>query len=108
MSPADKTAAKPVAAGSERSDQQLGAILENLERVRDQGNSMEQNDLRPGFTSSLDQEASERKAIHDRLVAIESEMKRRGSRGFTRYLVAVLIGVAATWLGNLTAMQASR
>src|SRR5262249_2765367 len=30
------------------------------------------------------------------LVAIENQTKRRGSRGFTRYLVAGLIGVAAT------------
>ena len=57
---------------------------------------MERDDLRPGFTSRLDQEASERKAIYDRLVAIENEMKRRGSRGFVRYLVAICIGVAAT------------
>ena len=57
---------------------------------------MESDDLRPGFTSRLDLEASERKAIHDRLVAMENQTKKRGSRGFTRYLVAVLIGVAAT------------
>jgi len=57
---------------------------------------VERDDLRPGFTSRLDQEASERKAIYDRLVAIENEMKRRGSRGFVRYLVAICIGVAAT------------
>jgi hypothetical protein len=57
---------------------------------------VERDDLRPGFTSRLDQEASERKPIYDRLVAIENEMKRRGSRGFVRYLVAICIGVAAT------------
>ena len=57
---------------------------------------MERDDLRPGITSYLDHEASERKAIYDRLVAIENEMKRRGSRGFARYLVAICIGVAAT------------
>ena len=57
---------------------------------------MERDDLRPGFTSYLDQEASERKAIYDRLVAIENEMKRRGSRGLARYLVAICIGIAAT------------
>ena len=60
---------------------------------------MERDDLRPGFTSRLDLEASERKAIHDRLVAIENEVKKRGSRGsrrFRRYLAAVLIGVAVT------------
>ena len=56
---------------------------------------MERDDLHSGFTR-LDRDASERKAIHDRLVAIEKEMKRRGSRRFTRYLAAILIGVAAT------------
>jgi hypothetical protein len=57
---------------------------------------VERDDLRPWLTSRLDLEASERKAIHDRLVAIENEMKKRGSRRFRRYLAAVLIGVAAT------------
>ena len=82
-------------------DQQLRAVLE--ERVGLQPNPVEEDEpverdkLRPGITSYyLDQEASERKAIYDRLVAIENEMKRRGSRGFARYLVAICIGVAAT------------
>src|SRR5262249_30433480 len=79
----------------EQSDQQLRAILDNLQRVSHQGNPMEQNDLRPGFTSRLDQEASERKAIYDRLVAIENQTKRRRSRGFARYLIAICIGAAA-------------
>ena len=57
---------------------------------------MERDDHRLGFTSRLDQEASERKAIYDRLVAIETQTKRRGSRGLARYLVAICIGVAAT------------
>jgi len=57
---------------------------------------VERDDLRPGITSYLDQEASERKAIYDRLVAIENKLKKRGSRPFGRYLVAILIGVAAT------------
>jgi hypothetical protein len=79
-------------------DQQLRTILEDLERVNpvEEDEPVERDDLSPGFTSRLDLEASERKAIHDRLVAIENQTKRRGSRGFTRYLVAVLIGVAAT------------
>ena len=56
---------------------------------------MERDDLHSGFTR-LDWDASERKAIHDRLVAIDNKMTRRGSRGFGRFLLAVLIGVAAT------------
>ena len=57
---------------------------------------MERDDLRSGIAPYLDQETSERTAIYDRLVGIEREMKKRGSRRFTRYLIAILIGVAAT------------
>jgi hypothetical protein len=102
MSPTDEMAAKPDAAGfGGEPDQQLRTILENLQRVGqrspvEEDEPVERDDLRPGFTSRLDQEASERKAIYDRLVAIENEMKRRGSRGFVRYLVAICIGVAGT------------
>jgi hypothetical protein len=53
---------------------------------------VEQDDLHSGITH---RETSERKAVYSRLVAIENEMKRRGSRGFARYLVAICIGVAA-------------
>src|SRR5262249_44316594 len=88
MNPVDEMATKHDAAGTdEKSDQQLHTILENLGRVA------HQDELHSGFT---DLEALERKAIYDRLVAIENQMKRRGSGGFTRYLVAILIGVAAT------------
>ena len=103
MNPADEMAAKPDAAGfgGEPDKQLREAMYDRLlaierQRVGHQGNPVEQDDLRPGFTSRLDLEASERKAIHDRLVTIENQTKRRGSRGFTRYLVAGLIGVAAT------------
>ena len=99
MKPANEMAAKPDAAdfGGEP-DQQLRTILGDLEPVTpvEEDERVERDDLSPGFTSRLDLEASERKAIHDRLVAIENQTKRRGSRRFTRYLVAVLIGVAAT------------
>ena len=91
MNFADGVTAKPGAAGSDKkSDQQLHTILENIGRVS------HQEDLHSGFTPRLDLEALERKAIYDRLVAIESQMKRRGSGGFARYLVGILIGVAIT------------
>jgi len=92
-------AAKPDAAGfGGEPDQQLRTILENLERANpvEEDEPVARDDLRAGLTSRLDLEASERKAIHDRLVAMENQTKKRGSRGFTRYIVAVLIGVAAT------------
>jgi hypothetical protein len=79
------------AAGSdEKSDQQLHTVLENLGRVAPQ------DDLHSGFTPRLDLEALERKSIYDRLGAIENQTKKRSSRGFTRYLLAICIGVAAT------------
>src|SRR5215471_16483023 len=91
MNPADEMAAKLDAADSdEKSDQQLHTILENLGRVA------HQDDLHSGFTPRLDLEALERKAIYDRLGAIESQMKGRSSGGFARYLVGILIGVATT------------
>ena len=83
-------------------NQQLHAIVEDLQRAGLQPNPMEDgepvegDDLRLGIAPDLDHEASERKAIYDRLVAIENKIKKRGSRRFGRYLVAILIGVAAT------------
>src|SRR5262249_5305837 len=80
---------KPGVAGfHKKSDPQLHTILENL------GGVAHQDDLYSGFTSRLDLESLERKAIYDRLGAIESQMKRRSSGGFARYLVGILIGVA--------------
>jgi hypothetical protein len=91
MNPAEEIAAKPGAAGSdEKSDQQLHTILENLGRVAPQDN------LHSGFTPRLGLEALERKALDDRLGAIEKQTKKRSSRGFTRYLLAICIGAAAT------------
>jgi hypothetical protein len=54
----------------------------------------ELDDLLSTISHHLDDEASERKKIYNRLLAIQSEMERLASRGFTRYLVALCIGVA--------------
>jgi hypothetical protein len=86
----ERQAAGGAAGSDEKSDQQLHTILENLGRVAPQ------DDLHSGFTPRLGLEALERKSIYDRLVAIENQMKKRGSGGFARYLVGILIGVAAT------------
>ena len=91
------------AAGSDDElNQQLHAIIEDLQRAGLQPNHpeedepVERDDLNPGIAPYLDHDALERKAIYDRLVAIEKEIKRRRSRGFARYLVAICIGVAGT------------
>ena len=55
----------------------------------------ELDDLLSAISHHLDNEASERKAIRNRLLAIENEMERLASGGFVRYLVATCIVVAA-------------
>jgi hypothetical protein len=87
MNPADEIAAKRDAA-VDNLREQLSAVLEST------GPS-----LQPNFIQ--EDEPVERvtggKASYDRLVPIKKDMKRRGLRGaFTRYLVAILIGVAVT------------
>ena len=70
MTPADEKAEKPVAAGfGGEPNQQLRTNFENL------GLLAHQDDFHSGVTPPLDLEASERKAIHDRLVAIEKDTK---------------------------------
>jgi hypothetical protein len=113
MNPADEEAAKieptegqssgAVAGSNDQIEEQLGATLKELQRNQ----SKLAEDLQSHFlriSHHFDYETSERKAIHGRLRAIdnqtkrtpESQAKRRGSRGFVRYLVAICVGVAAT------------
>jgi hypothetical protein len=85
------------AAGSdEQVDQQLRTILENLQQVTKEDQPVERDDLSLGIAPQLDREVLERNAIYDRLVAIENRMKRRRSRRFGRYLIAICVGVAGT------------
>jgi hypothetical protein len=105
MNPADKMDAKiepterqsaGAAAGSD-ADQQLRVSVEDLLSPRPQGRPVEDlQNLLSRISHHLDNETSERKRIYHRLLAVENKVKERGSRGFTRYLVAICIGVAAT------------
>src|SRR5215471_16610294 len=54
----------------------------------------EVDDLLLAISHHLDEEASERKVIRNRLLAIDNATERLASRGF-RYLVAICIGVSA-------------
>jgi hypothetical protein len=107
MDPADEMAAKveptehqsagAVAGSIDELEEQLRVSVEALLHPSPPPKPVEElDDLLSGISHHLDDEASERKAIYNRLVAIENEMKTRGSRGFARYLVAFCIGVAAT------------
>jgi hypothetical protein len=102
IEPTERQSAGAAAGSDDELNQQLHAIIEDLQRAGLQPNHpeedepVERDDLSPGIAPYLDHDASERKAIYDRLVAIEKEIKRRRSRGFARYLVAICIGVAGT------------
>jgi hypothetical protein len=54
------------------------------------------HEVMAGIGRHLHNESLALKTIYDRLLAIENQTKKRSSRGFTRYLLAICIGVAAT------------
>src|SRR5437764_15109058 len=82
--------------GVEMSDELSRAHLKSLEGPSEQRKAVEMGDVLLGILRRLDDGTSERKKAYDRLLAIETEMKRRGSRGgLGGYSVAICIGVAA-------------
>jgi hypothetical protein len=107
MNPADEDAAQlvptedqsagAVASSDDKLDEQLRVSAEDLLRPSHQPKAGEDlHELLSVISHRLDHESSEQKAIYDRLVVIENQTKRRGSRGFARFLLAICIGVAAT------------
>src|SRR5215469_4968614 len=73
------------------------AVLKNPEGTSEQRETPGSNDVLLGILHRLDEGSSERKSAYDRLLGLEREMKRLGSRGGSAgYLVAICIGVAAT------------
>src|SRR5215467_11359732 len=107
MNPADEEAVKIVPTERPSSSAVAGSIDKLDEQLRVSVGALlnlspppkpELDDLLSAITHHLDDEALERKTIHYRLLAIENEVKKRGSRrprGFRRYLIAILIGIAA-------------
>jgi hypothetical protein len=78
-------------------DEQLRATVKDFQPTSDRWKPVEDlQSLLSRIDHHLDYETSERRAIYYRLVAIENAMKRRGSGKFTRYVVAICIGAAAT------------
>ncbi len=77
---------RPQSAAEAASVEQLGALLEDTINQRKPGEDL---DFIPRV-SRLDGKSS------DRVREMESRTKRRSSRGFARFLVAICIGVAGT------------
>jgi hypothetical protein len=66
---------------------------EMLEKMEPRGDL---HDAMAGIGRHLHNESLALKTINDRLLAIENQTKKRGARGFVRYLLAICIGVAVT------------
>jgi hypothetical protein len=77
------------------SDGELNERSDDLPRPRPLPKQVE--DLLSQSTQHFDDEASERTIIRYRLLAIESEIQKRGAREFARYLIAICIGAAVIW-----------
>ena len=93
MNPADEDAAK-----IEPTERQIAraVVAPAVGSSNDKLYEQLRHELLSVLGDRLDHESLEQKAIYDRLVAIETQTKRRGSRGFVRFLLAICIGVAAT------------
>ena len=99
--PAERPAGGVVAGSIDKLDEQLRVSVEALLHPSPPRPPVDElGDLLSAIDHHLDGEASERKKIYNRLLAIQSEMERPASRGFARYLVAFCIGVAVilAWL----------
>src|SRR6516162_7016957 len=92
--PTERVSAGAAAGSIDKLDEQLRVSVGALQHLSPPP-TPELDDLLSAISHHLDGEASERKAIRHRLLAIENEMERLASGGFARYLVATCIVVAA-------------
>ena len=94
MNPADGEAAKLVPTDGQLDERLRGSVEALMHPSPSAIPADDVDGLLLAISHHLDAEASERKKIYNRLLAIQSEMERPASRGFARYLVAFCIGVA--------------
>src|SRR5262252_4403118 len=93
----ERPSAGAVAGSVDKLNEQLRVSAEDLLRASHQPKAGEDlHELLSAIGHRLDHESVGKKAIFDRLVAIENQTKRRGSHGFARFLLAICIGVAGS------------
>src|SRR6516225_5856746 len=93
----ERPSAGAVAGSVDKLNEQLRVSAEDLLRPSHQPKAGEGlHELLSAIGHRLDHESVEKKAIFDRLGAIENQTKRRGSHGFARFLLAICIGVAGS------------
>ncbi len=95
----ERQSAGAATGSDEKLNQQIRSIVDGLQAIDVQPNPQEggepgePDELYLGIAPDVEHEGSERRAIYDRLVAIEKKTKKRG---LGRYLFAILVGVATT------------
>jgi hypothetical protein len=95
--PTERPSASAVAGSVDKLNEQLPVSAEHSLHPSHQPKAGEDlHELLWAISHRLDHESAEQKGIFDRLGAIENQTKRRGSRGFARFLLAICIGVAGT------------
>jgi hypothetical protein len=94
LAPTERPSAGAATGSIDKLDEQLRVSVDALLHLSPPP-APELDDLLSAISHHLDTEASERKAIRHRLLAIENEMERAASGGFVRYLVATCVIVAA-------------
>ena len=93
----ERPSAGAVAGSVDKLNEQLRVSGEDLLRPSHHPKTGDDlHELLSAIGHRLDHESVEKKAIFDRLVAIENQTKRRGSHGFARFLLAICIGVAGS------------
>jgi len=86
-----------LAGSDDKSDQESLVSLDSLLRPNPQPKPAESmHEVLLGIGRHLHNATSALETIYSRLLAVEQQTKRRGSRGFAGYLLAMCIGVAAT------------
>src|SRR5271156_6101419 len=90
------------AVGSDdRLNEQLRVVSKDFQSASPQSKPGEdRHEVIVGIGRHLHNESLALQTIYDRLLAIENQTKKRSARGFTRYLLAICVGAAATlaWL----------
>ena len=85
----------------DRLDEQLRVVFKDFQSPSPQPKPGEDwHEVIVGIGRHLHNESLALQTIYDRLLAIENQTKKRSSRGFTRYVLAICVGAAATlaWL----------
>jgi hypothetical protein len=97
----ERQSAGAAVGSDDRLNEQLRVVSKDFQSASPQSKPGEDwHEVIVGIGRHLHNESLALQTIYDRLLAIENQTKKRSARGFTRYLLAICVGAAATlaWL----------